>query len=143
MAPKRMQGPLLDVKGLAKEWDADPVIRERLRAGKTFMHPEALQGIDIQTCIMNQEVLMPLLARMAVEDHKPICPVESTQDEVSLLLSLNKREAGDCIDVEKSTWHIRKLLGFIKMKCRRAEVSKARNNLEHARFKINIHVQPT
>jgi len=51
--------------------------------------------------------------------------VEATQDEITTLLGLNKREPDGVIDVEKNAWQIRKLLGFIKMKCRRSEVSKA------------------
>ena len=125
MAPKRMKGPLLDVKGLAKEWDEDPVIRNRLRSGQPFLHPDGPVGEDIHTCVLNEDVLFPLLARMAVHSHRPICPVEATQDEITTLLGLNKREPDGVIDVEKNAWQIRKLLGFIKMKCRRSEVSKA------------------
>ena len=125
MSPKRMKGPLLNVNGLAKEWDEDPVIRSRLRSGQSFLHPDGNAGEDIHTCVLNQEVVFPLLARMAVHSHRPICPVEATQDEITTLLALNKREPDGVIDVEKSAWQIRKLLGFIKMKCRRHEVSKA------------------
>lgn len=127
MSPKRMQGPLLDVKGLANEWDANPVIRIRLRDGKPFLHPDGSNGEDISTCTLNQEILLPMLERMAKLDYRPVCPVEQTQNEISQLLALNKRDPGE-FDVEKDSWHIRKLLGFIKMKCRRREPSKARSD---------------
>lgn len=123
---KRMKGPLLDVKGMAGEWDADTTVRGRLRTGKSFLHlSDGKRCEDIKTCIMNQEILSPLLTRMAVTDHRPIIPVEATQAEITMLLTMNKLEPGDLHNVEQDTWHIRKLLGFIKMKVRRHELSKA------------------
>ncbi|CAK9101508.1 Uncharacterized protein SCF082_LOCUS47470 [Durusdinium trenchii] len=114
---KRMKGPLLDVKGMAGEWDADTTVRGRLRTGKSFLHlSDGKRCEDIKTCIMNQEILSPLLTRMAVTDHRPIIPVEATQAEITMLLTMNKLEPGDLHNVEQDTWHIRKLLGFIKMK---------------------------
>lgn len=137
MSPKRLQGPLLDVKGLAREWDSNPVIRLRLRDEKPFLHPDSSKGEDIPTCTLNQEILVPLLERMAGLEHKPICPIEQTQDEISQLLTLNKRDPGES-DVEKASWHIRKLVGFIKMKCRRREPSKARSDKTN-RVEITYH----
>ena len=122
---KRMKGPLLDVSDLADVWDSFPEIRERLRDDGCILHKNSSAGEDIPTCVLNKELLQPLLARMALLEHRPIFPVEKAEEQLSILLAKNKRAMpeGDG-SITKATWHLRKLLGFVKMKVRRSEVSK-------------------
>ena len=50
---------LMNVKGLAKEWDENEVVRERVRNGSDLLHPESGEGEDIKTVVLNQELVGP------------------------------------------------------------------------------------
>ena len=49
MAPKKVDPEPLDVSGVAEEWDGCEDVRDRLRAGGSAVHPEAVQD-DVQGC---------------------------------------------------------------------------------------------
>ena len=118
--------PELDVAGVCDEWDAYEDIRERMRQGETFIHPEALKD-DVRSCVLNSSILVPFLTRMATFDHKPLPGVENLRLELEKLWLKNKRgnTPEECELVVKTSWRVKKLLGFIKMKVRREEVSSA------------------
>ena len=73
---KKTQPPLevLDVKGLCEEWDACEEIRDRLRQGNTFLHPDTKDTVD--GCCKNSAILVPILTRMAVLEFKSLPPVD-------------------------------------------------------------------
>ena len=114
----------LDVAGICDEWDANDDIRERMRQGHPFIHPEATKD-DVQGCGLNSSILVPLLTRMATLDQKPLPGVEPLREELEKLWLKSKRVSTP-EEVEliiKSSWRVKKLLGFVKMKVRREEVS--------------------
>ena len=115
----------LDVAGLADEWDANDTIRGRLREGKGMLHEDSGKGEDVYTCSKNNDLLLPLLQRMALHPKRMLPPIHPLQDQVSNLLSKNKRVVkGDETDqINGPSWKIRFMLGFVKMKARREEVS--------------------
>ena len=118
--------PELDVTGICDEWDGYEDIRERMRQGQTFIHPEGTKD-DVRSCTLNSSILVPLLTRMSTLDHKPLPGVEPLRLELEKLWLKNKRvnSPEECELVVKSSWRVKKLLGFVKMKVRREEVSSA------------------
>lgn len=116
--------PTLEVDGLWQEWDQQEDIRNRLRDGETFLHPEA-KGDDVSGCCLNSTVLAPILIRMSTVEGKPLPAVDPTRLEIDKLLTKNKRGniPEEVTDVVKSSWRLKKMCGFIKMKVRRKEVS--------------------
>lgn len=121
--PKQSTHELLDLKGLHLEWDCSEKVRDRLRGGGDLL--EGTKGEDIPNCVKNVEVLQPLITKMSLTTSRPVPVVESLRDEVEAVYLKNKRGATpeDMPNVVELSWRIRKLLGFIKMKVRRREVS--------------------
>ena len=116
----------LDLDTLSTEWDSDATLRERMRSGGTILHPSSGGGEDIPTCVHNKELLLPLLTRMATSEKKSMPSIHDLHTAVEGLLTLNKRapKPEDFDENMASSWRIRFLLGFIKMKARRREVSR-------------------
>ena len=121
---KKTQPPVevLDVTGLAQEWDSSEDIRSRLRDGHTFINPET-ENYTVQGCCKNATILIPILTRMAVLEFRSLPPVEGLRDEIHELMTKNKRgnapeQVGDII---KAAAKVKKLCGFVKMKSRREE----------------------
>ena len=121
--PKASVSENLDIKKLSTEWDDNDVIRERLRSGGNLL--EGGLGEDIATTVANHDVLQPLIVRMSLTETRPLPVVDSLRDEVEALYPKSKRGQNpeDAPDVIGISWRIRKLLGFLKMKVRRHEVS--------------------
>ena len=121
--PKASVSENLDIKKLSTEWDDNDVIRERLRSGGNLL--EGGLGEDIATTVANHDVLQPLIVRMSLTETRPLPVVDSLRDEVEALYLKSKRGQNpeDAPDVIGISWRIRKLLGFLKMKVRRHEVS--------------------
>ena len=116
--------PELDCAGLAGEWDQAEDVRSRLREGDSFIHPEATRD-DVQGCCRNATLLLPILTRMATIEGRSLPPIDPLREQIEELLSKNKRGgAPEEIDtVVKASWRLKKMLGFVKMKVRREEVS--------------------
>ena len=116
----------LDLESLASEWDSDPTIRTRLREKGPILHPESGAGEDINTCVLNKELLVPLIFRMSTLQGKPLPGIHDLHAAIEGVLTLNQRppKAEDYDIIIAAAWRIRFLLGFLKMKCRRHEVSK-------------------
>ena len=116
----------LDLDTLPTEWDSDVTLRERMRSGGPILHPDSNGGEDIPTCVCNKELLLPLLTRMATSEKKSMPSIHDLLASVEGLLALNKRppKPEDFDANMASAWRIRFLLGFIKMKTRRQEVSR-------------------
>ena len=116
--------PQMDVSGISDEWDGCEDIRTRLRDGLPFIHPEATRD-DVQGCARNSSVLLPILTRMATMENNVLPPVEDLRVDIEKLLQKNKRGNGleEADLIIKSSWRVKKLCGFVKMKARREEVS--------------------
>lgn len=121
--PKKTVDEVLDLKDLHREWDANHELRARLREGEGLLRPG--QAEDIPSTLENLPILQPLLTRMSLTETRPLPAVETLRDEVEALLQKNKRGGApeNEPDVVAISWRIRKLVGFVKMKVRRREVS--------------------
>ena len=132
MAPKRNrrerdQGEAhergMDITDMAQQWDAAPDVRARLRGGDFIMHPQSGLNCDNSICVLNKSLLMPILSGMFASDRKLPC-VNDLRREIAACYDLNKR-VGPEVDqsIAGDGIHVRKLLSFVKAKCRRGEVS--------------------
>lgn len=131
MAPKKSSGrpkqpttESLGIENLYLDWESVTEIRERLLDGGSLLIGDK-GGEDIPTCVTNALVLQPLITRMSLLQTKPQPAVDPLRDEIEAVYKKCKRgnHQDDCPDVVAICWRIRKLLGFIKMKVRRGEVS--------------------
>ena len=117
---------VLDVSGVAELWDDTDEVRERLRGEKSLVATDPKKGESIPLCVQEQAVLLPLLAKMSLLETKPLPPIEPLRQQVEATYIKNKRgdsgEVGGDVVVEIA-WHVQKLLGFVKMKARRRQVS--------------------
>eukprot|EP00435_Cladocopium_sp_Y103_P069912 s32_g34.t1 len=116
---------LMDVSNLAKEWDESETIRDRLREGLDLLHPDSGPSEDINTVLLNKELVTPMIVRMAAKpEKKPHPQIESLTEEVSTVFSLNKRVPLPAYsDLRALAWRLRWLCGFVKSKARRKEPS--------------------
>ena len=115
----------LDISGVVEEWDATDDIRERLRNEGPLLHPESGKGEDIPTCCKNASLLQPFLSRMGLHEKRPLPNIDALREAVEAIMQKAKRSlaSSEIADMVKAAWRIRKLLVFLKMKCRRGEVS--------------------
>ena len=108
-----------DLSGLACEWDSVAEIRERLREG----HPLVVSGdINIKKAVEAKPLLMPLLQRMAVNEEKKMPEIEHLRESIKEVYTMNKHDRASW-EVQGDSWQVRKLLGLIKLKIRKADVS--------------------
>ena len=115
--------PECSLEGLASEWDSDESVREDLRLGKPLIAEVSEKQVDIQMPSKYNRLLLPVLARMRMAAKK-LPSIDSFRSEIRAIMTKNKRDPSD-EDVDKFSWLIRKNCGFVKMKCRRQEVSNA------------------
>ena len=114
----------MNVKGLAKEWDENEVVRERIRDGGDLIHPESGEGEDIKTVVLNQEVVGPMVVRMSASHKKPHPPIEDLTAEVETIYKVSKRHPLPAwTDLRKLAWRLRYMVCFVKTKARRSEPS--------------------
>ena len=128
----RTDQKLTDIEGISKEWDSYASLRERLRGEEVGPDGKTLPGrilaefpccADISTCCKHKEFLEPILTKMAQNTHRCVPGIDQLKIELQELMKLNKRVDTDWDELDKAAWCIRKLAGFVKMKCRRREVS--------------------
>lgn len=124
-------GGKLDLETLADEWDGEPDLRGRWRDKGSFLDPSTPSGEDINCCVLNKHLLIPLLVRMAVVDGKPLPGIHDLHGQVSQALTKNNRppQPEDFESLMGTTWRIRFMLGFVKMKARRKEVSQVSRHI--------------
>lgn len=121
--PKSVMTENLDIGGMHNEWDGCEAIRTRLRNGEDLLVGKINE--DIPSLVANIEILQPLITRMSLTATRPLPAVDALRDEVEATYIANKRgqTPEDQPDVVATSWKIRKLLVFLKMKVRRHEVS--------------------
>ena len=115
---------LMGVEGLADEWEAATEVRQRVMGGGGLLHEQSGAGEDIKTCVLNSDLLAPMLQRMASSPKLGHPPIDTLQLQVERLFERCKRvPAPDWETMRQYSWRLRFLLCFIKMKARRKEVS--------------------
>lgn len=75
---------------------------------------------------MNKELLIPLLTRMSVTEKRVLPGIHDLAGAIRSLLTLNKRppKPEDQDQNMAFAWRARFMLGFVKAKTRRGEVSQ-------------------
>ena len=123
VGPRQVSVKIWTSKNYPQSGTTTMLSRERLRSGGNLL--EGGLGEDIATTVANHDVLQPLIVRMSLTETRPLPVVDSLRDEVEALYLKSKRGQNpeDAPDVIGISWRIRKLLGFLKMKVRRHEVS--------------------
>ena len=117
-------GHMMDVKGLAREWDGVPEIRERIRGGGGVLHAESGPGEDIKTAKLNGPILAPMLVRMKASCKLGHPPIDKLRYEIEQLYTMNKRlPLPPFGDLHKLAWRLRFLVCWVKTRARRAEPS--------------------
>ena len=109
-----------DCNGLADEWDEISSIRDSLRENERLV-PENTGTDDIKSAVKIQDVLRPLLVRMRDAGNKgpSVFPLRAA---IGALYTKSKQNRPST-DIESDSIVIKKLCTFVKMKCRRIEVS--------------------
>ena len=110
-----------NIEGIAEVWDSCQGIRDNLRAGMALLSEMSEKNVDMKTPIKYHEVIKPVLARMQ-QSAKKMPSVDDLREEITRLLELSKRDP-EAAEVDKCCWLMRKQCGYIKMRCRRLEVS--------------------
>ena len=122
--PKLASNEVLDIQNLYLDWNSSEELRDRLLDGKDLLDKDK-GGEDIPTCVANLAVLQPLVTRMSLTTTRPLPAVEALRIEIENVYIKCKcgNNPEDQPDVAAICWRVRKLLGFVKMKVRRREVS--------------------
>ena len=117
----------MDVEGLHGEWDASMEVRNMVRrAQKLFVHPPTQKWCEPTraNCVENSAVLSVALKRLANTALWKMPHLEPLQVEISMLF----QRLGVCAETKTiytCAVETKKLLGFIKRRARRCEVTKA------------------
>ena len=115
----------LDIKDVHKLWDGVDILRSRLRSGGSLVHQDSGLCCDNRVSVLNQPLVAPLLQGMSDLPDRKLPSVGDLRTEIMQCYVINKRVGKDLEEqVALEAMHVRKLLSFIKAKCRRAEVSK-------------------
>lgn len=127
---EKEKGPkgTMDCNGLAKELESSCEVRDRLRVSKRFLvHPET-QKICLPTrmnCVDNACVLLPILRRLAHVNQFRLPHLDPLQVELSLVAEKAGLKSGD-LSVYRTAVELKKLLGLVKRRTNRKEVTKDR-----------------
>ena len=117
--------PGLSIEGVFEAWDSKGDIRQRLRDGYGMMHTESGLACDNAVCILNADILLPLLHIMSGSRERKLPSVGDLRSEMAKAFTTNKRVGPDVgAAVASEAIHVRKLLSHVKSKARREEVSQ-------------------
>lgn len=118
----------MKVTGLAKTWEANEFIRDRLRQKrKLCIHQPDQRYCEPSrpNCIENTEVLIPALELLSVTPKFALPHLDPLQTEIrSLCAQLSVNVDADYIYT--ASVEVKRMLGFIKRRANRGEVTKAR-----------------
>lgn len=117
----------MDVDGLGLEWDKISVVRDRVRAHRRIhVFPSTQKWCEPNRAngTMNAMVLLPCLQRLRTTASWKLPYLEPLQNEISILHQKNGIPLEEKI-IYTSAVEVKKLLGFVKRRVQRKEVTKA------------------
>ena len=123
--PKNTTTEVLDIAKIHQDWDGCVELRDRVMdGGHLLVEPHE---DNIPSSVANFLALQPFITRMSLSSTRPLPAIETLREEVECFYLKCKRggTSADFPDVVQIAWKVRKMLGFIKMKARRREVSSA------------------
>ncbi|CAL1164576.1 unnamed protein product [Cladocopium goreaui] len=110
--------------GLAKEWESNPVIRDRLRSERKLL----VHGLDQpyckanrKNCVSNADVLGPVLSRLGKHPKKRLPHMDALQLEVGALVEKCGITSLGGKSVYKHSMELKQLAGLVKRKANRHE----------------------
>lgn len=118
----------MDLLGLAKDWDSDSAVRQRIRANKKLCAYPANQSWcepNRPNCIRNHIILAPCLRRMRDHAEWKLPYLEGLQEEVGKLFE----SGGVAVDskvIYTGSVEVKRMLSFVKRRASRKEVTKDR-----------------
>lgn len=119
----------MDCAGLAVQWESSAEVRLVCRDHKKLLvHPVTEKFCEPTrvNCVDNAAVLRPALRHLSKSPKFQLPHLEPLQAEISLLLDkLGVQFGGQ--GVYKAAVELKKLLGFVKRRARRKEVTKERD----------------
>ena len=116
----------METSGLGSTWEANEVIRGRIRSEKKlFTHPTAQRFCEPNrvNAVNNSEALMPALKKLKVSPAWKLPHLEDLQGEIIKLFKKLGVEIEDS-QVYTTSVECKKLLGFVKRRVKRGEVTK-------------------
>ena len=114
--------PAMEVQGLAAEWDQDPCIRSKVRAGGNLLDSSGGEEATNKSAMMNVGALTPALTRFVAAALK-LPDIKSLRNEI-LELYTNNQQQRTLDEVDDEAWTFRSLLRFVKRKTNKRLVSK-------------------
>ena len=97
----------LDIADVYKIRDADSTMG-RLRDGEGFMHAESSFICDIRVCVLNRNILQPMLEGMASLPDRKLPGVGDLRQELSVCSRVNKRVGKEIEEaVASEAMHVR------------------------------------
>ncbi|CAE7419639.1 unnamed protein product [Symbiodinium sp. CCMP2592] len=111
--------------GLAEEWEAIPLLRERMRKGLHLLIPHPLCKDDtkpspdfversVHNCRQNKDVLIPAMKRWAAKSPETVPQVDYLYREVERFFQTCCREDLTPGDTHMDAWTLRKLMTLVK-----------------------------
>ena len=116
----------MDVEGLAIEWEGLKSLRGRLREyQKLSLHPSTQKWCEPTraNCNTNAVVLMPCLNRLQFAPRWKLPYLDPLQTEIGRLFQ-KCGMSDDSKAIYKSANEVKKMLGFVKRRAQRKEVTK-------------------
>lgn len=117
----------MDVKGLHLLWDGVPSVRTKVReTGTLLVHPPSQKWCEPnrKNAVANLDALTPVIRKFAEYPARKVPYLAPLQREIALLFEMIGADA-NAKEIYKSAWGVRKMLGFLKRKVMRKEVTKA------------------
>lgn len=117
----------MEVNGLAKTWEANEVVRDQVRRlRKLFTYPASQRYCEPTRCnaTANSQVLLPALKILGTTSKWALPHIDPLQVQVAMLFSKLGVPTEDQ-QVYTCSIECKKLLGFVKRKAVRKEVTKA------------------
>lgn len=117
----------MNVQGLAIVWDGIQSLRDQVRLDKTLcVHPATKSWCEPNrtNAVNNTHVLLPCLRRLNVTDDWKLPYLEPLQVQIAQLFE----KLGVCKDegqIYRESVELKKLMGFVKRRAKRKEVTKA------------------
>ena len=125
-APGQTLGPAMTTTGLGLKWEANEALRGQVRQHSLFMVCQKGQKWAEPSrvnAVANMEVLLPCLELLRETPEWRLPHLQSLKADVRLFFDKVGFEADECL-VYRHAMEIKKLLGLLKRKAMRKEVTK-------------------
>ena len=116
----------MDVVNLYAKWEKSEVLRDRVRSEKKLcIHPDSQRFCEPNrvNAVNNAEVLFPVIRRLKATEGWQLPHLEPLQGEISRFFEKLGVEIDDQ-QIYMTSIEVKKLLGFVKRRVKRREITK-------------------